>query len=143
MFTIDASVHINAENPAEAGSTDSQRFLLEIDQRTLMVYSPTLLLVEVAAAVSRALDDTERGMALAQSIRFLHSWVWIPLDNLLTEEACRVATEHSLRGADAVYAAVALRHGTTLVTLDKLQAKRMLDVLTVKTPAQILQELSG
>ena len=67
MFTIDASVHINALNPAEDGSPDSQAFLERLHRRPGTVYSPTLLLVEVAAAVARALDDSQAGQAMARA----------------------------------------------------------------------------
>lgn len=54
MFTIDASVYINALNLAEAGSADSQAFLDHVYRRGVAVVEPVLLLVEVAAAVARA-----------------------------------------------------------------------------------------
>ena len=79
MFTIDASVHINALNPAEDGSPDSQAFLERLHRRSGTVYSPTLLLVEVAAAVARALIDRQAGQAMARAVRDLSGRHWIPL----------------------------------------------------------------
>jgi predicted nucleic acid-binding protein len=69
------------------------------------VFSPTLLLVEVAAAVARNKNDAAQGMAAAQAVRGLPGQVWVPLDGTLTDEAVRLAAELRLRDADAIYAA--------------------------------------
>ncbi len=71
MYTVDASVHISALNPAEAGSADSQAFLAQVQRQRVPTFCPTLLLVEVAAAIARALDDTGRAVALATELRGL------------------------------------------------------------------------
>jgi len=141
MFTIDASVHINALNPSEAGSEESQVLLERLFRRPWPVVSPTLLLVEVAAAVTRAFDDAGRGLTVARAVRGLPGQVWVPLDDTLAEEAARLAAEHRLRGADAIYAAVARRYGATLVTRDRQQLERLRSSLSVLTPTEALERL--
>jgi len=141
MFTVDASVHINSLNPAEAGSPASRVFLERVYRRPRAVCSPTLLFVEIAAAVARALGDAERGLAFARAVRGLPEQIWVPLDDALADEAGRMASECRLRGADAVYAAVARRHGTTLVTRDRQQLERLCRVLPVLTPEEALERL--
>ena len=141
MFTIDASVHINALNPAEDGSPDSQAFLERLHRRPGTVYSPTLLLVEVAAAVARALDDSQAGQAMARAVRDLPGQHWIPLDDDLAEQAARLAAERRLRGADAVSAAVARCYGATLVTWDRQQLQRLQEEAPTLTPAEALAQL--
>ena len=143
MFTIDASVHINALNPTEMGSPESQLFLEQVSCRPCPVFSPTLLLVEVAAAIARVFDDTGRGSAVAQVIRGLPGQMWIPLSEALAEEAARLASEYRLRGADAVYAAVTQRYGTMLVTWDRQQLARLQPALLVLTPDEALAQLNG
>jgi len=140
MFTIDASVHINALNPMEEGSPESQAFLEQACRRPWPVFSPTLLLVEVAAAVARVFDDTGRGLAMARAIRDLPGQTWIPLDKALAEEAARLAAEYRVRGADAVYAAVACQYGATLVTRDRQQLERLQPALPALTPAEALAQ---
>ncbi len=71
MYTSDASVHVSAVNPAEADSATSQAFLALVRQQWLPLFCPTLLLVEVAAAVARAFDDADRAVALAAALRGL------------------------------------------------------------------------
>jgi predicted nucleic acid-binding protein len=65
----------------------------------------------------------------------------IPLDATLAQQAADVAARHRLRGSDAVYAAVALRFGSTLITLDLEQRERVADVLLTRYPAEMLVEM--
>lgn len=118
-FTVDASVFLNAFNPYEEGHQDSQRLLARMQDRALPIIVPTLLLPEIAAAIGRGRDDT----ALAQ-------------------QAADVAAQHRLRGSDAVYAAVALRFGSTLITLDREQRDRVSSVITARYPDEALPDLT-
>ena len=142
MFTVDASVHINALKAAEDGSPESQVFLEQLHSRPWPVFSPTLLLIEMAAAATRALDDAGQGLALAQAIRDLPGQIWVPLDESLANEAMQLAAELRLRGADAVYAAVARCYGTRLVTRDRQQLERLRQVLPVLTPVEAMAHLA-
>ena len=45
--------------------------------------------------------------------------ILVPLDVALAQQAVEVAAQHRLRGSGAVYAAVALRFGSPLVTLGR------------------------
>lgn len=139
-FTLDASVHLNALNPAEEGSAESQR-LIELLHRNLVqeegssheVFVPTLLLVEIAASAARVLDDTDRGLDAADGVRHLPHQTWIPLDDALSKAAAELGARHRLRGADAVYGAVAERFDSVLVTLDLQQLQRLKPALSVRT----------
>jgi len=64
----------------------------------------------------------------------------IPLDTALAGQAADVAAQYRLRGSDAIYAAVALRFGSTLITLDREQRERVADALTVRYPTEVLVE---
>jgi predicted nucleic acid-binding protein len=142
MFTVDASVHVNAASPTEAGAIESHRFIDQLHGRPWPVFSPTLLLAEVAAAVARNKNDAAQGMTVAQAVRGLPGQVWVPLDDSLTQEAVRLAAELRLRGADAVYAAVVKRYGTTLVTWDRQQLERLRPAMPVLTPTDALARLA-
>jgi predicted nucleic acid-binding protein len=150
-FTVDASVHLSALNPAEEGSAASRRFLARVHQpppaegapAPHAVFSPTLLLVEIAAAVARVFDDSERGARIGSAIRELPAQAWIPLDDSLTEAAAEVAARRRLRGADAVYAAVARRSESRLVTLDRQQLERLPPAIAACRPDEALDLLDG
>ena len=139
MYTIDASVHVSALNPIETDSVDSQAFLAWVRQHRQPLFCPTLLLTEVAAAVARALDNTDRAIALAATLRGWSNQTLVPLDGALSDRAVQLAATLRLRGADAVYAAVAQQYGTTLVTLDRQQLERLPAVVKVLRPTEALR----
>jgi predicted nucleic acid-binding protein len=141
MYTIDASVHISALNPVESESTASRELLAHVRQRQIPLYSPTLLIVEVAAALTRVFGDAERAEALALALRSLPNQTLLPLDDALASEAARLAAMASMRGADAVYATVAQRYGTLLITLDRQQLERVPPLVRTTRPADVLPEV--
>jgi predicted nucleic acid-binding protein len=96
-------------------------------------------LVELAAATARALDDGALALELTQAVRGLPGQAWISLDDDLAVEAAHLGAEARLRGADAVYAAVARRFGATLITRDRQQLERLAPLLPVATPEEILE----
>lgn len=141
MFTVDASVYVNALNRHETGSRQSRIFLEKLHVGNHLIYSPTLLLVEVAAAVSRALDDSDQAISMALSIRDLPGQNWIALDDALIEESLKLAATFRLRSADAVCGAVAKRCGAVLVTRDSQQSERLRDNLEVASPETAILRL--
>jgi len=140
VYTIDASVFLNAFNPYEVGHEESQRLLAQLQEQAIPVIVPTLLLPEVAAAVSRGREDEDLAREFAAALSRLPHLVLIPLDMALAQQAADVAARYRLRGSDAVYAAVALRFGSTLVTLDREQRERVTEVLTARYPTEVLAE---
>jgi predicted nucleic acid-binding protein len=142
MFTVDASVYINALNPNESDSSQSQAFLELVQVRRIPVIGPTLLRVEVAAALARALADPQLAVRMADTICALPGHLWQPLDESLAEESAVLAAEHRLRGADAVYAAIARRGGLTLVTRDRQQLERVTGAVVALTPAAAFEALT-
>lgn len=132
--TVDASVFVNAFSPDEDGSDTSAEFLSQLQKDNVPLIQPTLFFPEVVASISRKQDDAEVALELMQELKKFPKLTFIELDDDLAEYASEVAANHRLRGSDAVYAAVALRFGTELITLDKEQLERLPKVLTVKKP---------
>jgi predicted nucleic acid-binding protein len=141
-YTVDASVFLNAFNPYEAGHEESHRLLAQMQDEAVPIIVPTLLLPEVAAAVSRGRDDAELARRFSANLRHLPHLFLVPLDQTLADQAADIAAQHRLRGSDAVYAAVALRFGSTLVTLDREQRERVAAVIPTCLPAEALVEWS-
>jgi len=125
MFTIDASVWVNGFDQREDGNATSHRLLTMIRDQGLPVFAPTLLLVEVAGAISRTRNDPDQASRFASALRKLPNLTLVSLDDHLTTRAFALAANHGLRVADAVYAAVALRTNSVLVSLDKEHLTRL------------------
>ena len=144
-LTIDASVFISAFKPSESDSEASQALLETVfgGESEVWVFSPTLLIVEVAASIARVFDDEDKGLAAASAVQTLPRQVFIPLTEAVAENASVLGTRYRLRGADAVYAAVAAQHGSLLVSLDKQQLDRVRGTVKTVTPKEgirLLQE---
>jgi len=137
-----ASVHVSALNPTEAGSVDSRALLAQVQRQRVPLFCPTLLLVEVAAAIACVLDDTGRAVALAMELRGWPNQILVSLDEPLAGRAADLAATARLRGADAVYAAVAQQYGTVLVTLDRQQLERLPPVVKTARPADVLRAVA-
>jgi len=136
--TVDTSVFLNAFNPYEAGHEASHRFLAGLQAEAVPIIVPVLLLPEAAAAVRRGREDEALAREFAAALSRLPHLVWVPLELTLARQATEVAAKFGLRGSDAVYAAVALRSGADLITLDREQRERVGQALTARTPAEAL-----
>jgi len=132
--TVDASVFVNAFIPTEEGSDQSLALITELRNRRIPLIQPTLFFPEVIASIARKKNNAVLALALADDIRKSTNLTLIPLDENLADFASEVAANHRLRGSDAVYAAVALRFGTELITLDKEQLERLPKVVPVRAP---------
>lgn len=137
--TIDASVFVNAFSPAEAGSDTSVKLFDQLRQNGVAVIVPNLLLPEVAAAIARKQGQADLALLLTEQVRKLPNLTLVPLDEALAVSSSETAAHYRLRGSDAVYAAVALRFGSLLVTLDHEQGERLKDLLSVYSPSQALE----
>jgi predicted nucleic acid-binding protein len=132
--TVDASVFVSAFTPAESAHQESKTFMLGIRERSIPIVVPVLVLPEISAAFSRGQDNPELGLAFVQELRNFPNTTFIDLDDNFALLASEIAAKYRLRGSDSVYAAVALRFGTELITLDKEQLERLPKVLAVRKP---------
>ena len=137
-YTIDASVFVNAFNPHEAGHTESLQILAAIQERGDPVIVPALLVPEIASAVARASDDSTGALQYAHATAALPHVTLVPLTPAMARQAAELAASHRLRGADAVYLAVARRYGTTLVSRDDEQRTHGSSVTLCQTPEEAL-----
>lgn len=140
-YTIDASVFVAASRPAEANHAVSIEFLEQIDQQEVPTTCPTLLLAECAAAIVRATDDEDLAQQLVTLVEALPGIALVPLSRILAHRAAEIAIHHRLRGADAIYVAVAEQAGNSLVSWDREMLERGRAIVETATPAEILPHL--
>jgi predicted nucleic acid-binding protein len=131
---VDASVFVNALSPDEDGSDEIAEFMSGLKQEGRVLIQPTSFIPEVVASIARKQDSTDIALEVLRELRKFPRLTLVALDEDLADFASEVATTHRLRGSDAIYAAVALRFGTELITLDKEQLDRLPKVLSVHMP---------
>jgi predicted nucleic acid-binding protein len=142
MYTVDASVWVNAFDQREPGHLVSCQFLEVVRDQALPIIVPNLVLVEVAGAISRTRQTPVPAQTFAIALSRLPHVTMRALDEGCALHALTLAAQHGLRGADAVYAAVAHEVGSTLVTLDNEHLTRLVNLITVYTPAVALAALT-
>ena len=136
---VDASVWIASVLDKDAHHQVSLAFMHRFVKEQQIATVPLLVWAEIAGAVARRTGDTNRGMKVAE---FIAAKIWVrgvPLDASLASESMRLAARLRLRGADAVYVALAATCHEPLLTLDAEMLERARGVAEVFAPEQWLQ----
>src|SRR3990172_12338604 len=142
-MVLDASVWVAALVKKEQHHAESALFLSRLVQDRRTAYAPILVLVEVAGAIARQSRDAARAET---GLRFMRAQGWLsihPVTESQGETAAAIAAQQFLRGADAVYVALAPQLGTPLVTWDKELIERATAVVPTITPADWLRQNPG
>jgi len=124
---------VSALVPSDVHHAASRSWLEQraVDQ---LLVAPSLLLPEVASAVSRA---TGRPLLARRAVRLLSrlpALRIVAVDAELAEAAAQLAGDQRLRGADSVYVALAKQLSLPLVTWDLEQASRASEVIYAGAP---------
>ena len=134
MPVVDASVWVSLCHASDRHHERSRRWLERRLGEGDRLAAPSLLRVEVAAAVRRLTGDS----ALAEeAVAIVDGQGWVELVDLDSERslrAARIAAATGVRGAEAVYLELAAQRGDTLVTWDRQQLERGSAVVPVETP---------
>jgi len=132
--TIDASVFVSTFTPTEPAHRACKAFMLNVREQKIPIIVPVLVMPEISAALSRGQGRPDLGLSFVQELRNFPNTTFIDVDDGIATLAAEIAANNHLRGSDAVYAAVALRFGTELITLDQEQLDRLPMVLPVRAP---------
>jgi predicted nucleic acid-binding protein len=138
LLTIDSSVFVSAARPSEIGNAESTAFLTWVRNTRPHLFLPTLVLAEVAAALSRTGSEPGLAQQYAMAVGQLPNTVMVALDEGLARQSAALGAQHRLRGADAVYLASAALFAAELVTLEREQLERGAAIVQTLTPADFL-----
>ena len=117
MIVVDANVFISLLVPADVHHERCVDWLRARLSAGESLIAPTIFMPEVGGAISRRTSDATGREALA-ALKRVPTLRLVPVDAKLAALSANLAVEHGLRGADAVYAAVATSLKIPLVTLD-------------------------
>lgn len=135
-LTIDASVFVAAAHSADFYHTPSASFIRDLQQKSVDIFCPTLILVECAAAMARQSRRQHASVRIVNQIETYPNLQLVALDISLARQAALIARTQRLRGADAVYVAVAQATQSTLVTWDAEVLQRGQAAVVTLTPTQ-------
>lgn len=138
MLTLDANIFVSGLTPSYSSFADSLALLTRIRTERLSVACPSLVLPECAGAIIRPTGRLPLARRVLAFVQALPEIQIVPLISDRARQAADIAVLCRLRGADAVYAAVAQKYGATLITWDQELLTRGAAAVTVMTPTDWL-----
>ena len=112
----------------------SEIWLDQYIAREGLLVEPALLLIEVAASVSRQTGQAMRAKEAINTLRSISKIQIVPLDSVLVQVAVDAAIDLQLRAGDSIYVALAHRLNIPLVSWDKEQLQRARSLIVTFTP---------
>lgn len=94
--------------------------------------APSFLLIEVAGAIARRTGEADLARRAVTALDGLYGLRLVEMEADLVRRAVKLAATQGLRGADALYVAVAARLGVPLATLDVDQQSRAANVVEIR-----------
>jgi len=134
MPVVDASVCVAIFNEDDLGHLDAAAWFVAASLDEEPIVAPAILLAEVGGALARAMMDDSTPMevvTLLRSGRLLELFV---VDERLAARAATIAAAFRIRGADAIYVALADQLGIPLITSDRQQLERGGRLVTARAP---------
>jgi len=142
MYTLDANIFLRDANPYDPDHTTSHLLLEQLEHQSLPIVVPLFVLVEVAGVLGRELRDPIRARLFVEKMHTISTISFVAFDEELTAKAAELAADRALRGADALYVAVAQQYACQLVTLDQEMRTRAAAIVKVRTPAEVLTDIA-
>ncbi|MFQ6030744.1 MAG: type II toxin-antitoxin system VapC family toxin [Dehalococcoidia bacterium] len=139
MYVVDASVWVSRFLPSDAHYHPSRSWLGGRIEQGEILASPALLLPEVGGAVARRTGSSELASRIISLLLGLSNLRLVPVEADLTRTSAQLASELRLRGADALYVALARQLAVPLVTWDQEQRQRSGDSVAALTPEAALE----
>lgn len=134
---VDASVWVSRLVPHDVNHEASREWLDSYTASGGRLVAPIILLIEIAGAVARRTGQSALAYQAVTQVRLVPHLRVVPVDLLVGMQATRLAADLRLRGADAVYVAVAHRLHIPLVTWDVEQQTRAQPLIMTHTPTSI------
>jgi predicted nucleic acid-binding protein len=133
MSVVDASVWVSVLSAREPHHDQSRRWLRS---QSGPITIPALALSEVAGAVARRTGSTEDGRTAVKTVLATPELRIVSVTDDVGLDAAELAASYRLRGADAIYVAVARMLALPLATLDAEIEGRAAAIVKVVFPGR-------
>jgi predicted nucleic acid-binding protein len=138
MPIIDASVLVAAVRSEEIEHEAARAWLEAALRDEAPLIAPSILLSEVGGAIGRSTGRPDLAHRIVHAIENQQAIELAPITVTLASAAAHLAADLGLRGADAIYVALAAQKSEVLVTLDRELVERGGGVVVVQTPEAAL-----
>lgn len=133
--TVDANVFSAHFREADTHHLGTLEFFEYCEAKEVILLAPVIVLSEVAGALARARNHPRFGEVAITRLFSLRSLRLRHIDLAFAETAARLAAKNQLRGADAIYLAVARETKSPLLTWDAELLDRSSAATVVMTPS--------
>jgi predicted nucleic acid-binding protein len=134
MIIVDASVWVSYLMSNDVNHAASAVWLKRTLSEQGRLTEPYLLAAEIGGAISRLTGDTVRASRIVNLLLSSSTIDWIAMDRTSGQAVAQTAIDFRLRGADAVYVALARQQQMPLVTWDQEQLSRAAGYIVVQSP---------
>jgi predicted nucleic acid-binding protein len=134
VAVVDASVWVSRLVSADVHHSISQKWLEAFVAGGGQCVAPVLLLAEVAGAISRRTTEPRLGQAALKLLLRMPALRIVNVERRLGMSAAQLAADLGLRGADAVYVALAQQLKVPLITWDQEQIDQTSSVIAARQP---------
>jgi predicted nucleic acid-binding protein len=131
---VDASVAVAYFRTDDSGHLRSRAWWLRMAEQGEELAAPSILLAEVGSALARVTDDDALAEAAVELLAGGEVVRLYAVGPGFAHDAAWLGIERRVRGADAVYLALAKALDTPLITLDRQQIERAGDAVTAGEP---------
>jgi predicted nucleic acid-binding protein len=131
VIVIDASVWVSMLVPQDVNHEASRLWLEKQTESGQRLIEPVLMLTEVAGAISRRTGSSDMARSAIDKLMRIPLLHIVAIDHHLGQKATELAANLHLRGADAVYVAVAQKLGAPLASWDQKQLERANTVVSI------------
>src|ERR1700680_4757375 len=123
-IVVDASVWVSWLRPSETNHRLSFTWMEQFITKSGLLISPAMLLIEVAASISRLTGQAIRAKEAIIQLNSISKIQIFPMDSSLVRTAIDIATDLQLRAGDAIYVALAHQLNIPLISWDKEQLQK-------------------
>ncbi len=137
---VDASVWVSSLQQQDVNHAASRLWMEKYIAKGGLLIAPTVLLIEVAAAISRRTGESTLAREAIKVLTSASSMQLIPMDATLVQVAVSMAADLQLRAGDAIYVAVARKMNIPLVSWDKEQLQKASINSLAYTPSEYISQ---
>jgi len=134
MYCIDASVIVNSLMEKESYCSQSKAFLNMVQEKGIRTFLPEIVIPEITSGIFRATKDENFTFQFTKNLRSILNFSFDSVDSRLADLASWVICKTGLKGADAIYVALAFDYNLELITLDKEQLEKAEKLIKVRRP---------
>ena len=139
MIVIDASVWIARTISTDFFHSDSKRLFNRLFEQGETLAIPDIALIEIAGAVPRISGDFDRAIKVVEAVQSLSTLQCHASTGRMSQLAIAIAASQRMRGADAVYVALARELEAQLISWDVEQVERSQPLVHACNPIEFLQ----